>query len=375
MHLAAKALLPLDVNLAPFEFHPLLQGTPEPNFTRFSPFFSRSSPFKITHDSYGLRGDERDKELLKQQIVIATVGGSTNYDVGVGDEQTWSSVLERKLGSQYAVLNHGVPAYSTVENLIQTLFYLDSYDVRPRCAIYYEGWNDIRNAHLPHLDPAYADNHLLAKFDALQVQPPALRLGKISPVGQIVVRYLQSWSEIIPTPEDVSRMPFQQGSDPRLEKYFRANLEAIAAVNEKRGITSIFVGQVLNRAQLTDNTSYGWLPLVRDKDVWPLQARFNTVLKETADALGSPSFIPPIEEFRDSDFVDNGHFSAEGSEKFATMLLPLVRANCTSNQRAGIDQGSQLTPLADVPHKETKTSHSLSNHRRQSDRLSLSDRF
>ena len=95
------------------------------------------------------------------------------------------------------------------------------------------------------------------------------------------------------------------------------------AINRERGITSIFVGQVLNRARLQNTTRYGYFPLVRDVDIWPLQPRFNAILKETADEVGSPEFVPPIDAFQDSDFVDNGHFSPGGAEKFATMLEPL----------------------------------------------------
>jgi lysophospholipase L1-like esterase len=316
-----RSILPLDNSRLEFTYHPLLQGTPTPNFTGFM-------PVKTQHDSHGLRGSERDKDRLKQQIVIAAVGGSTTYDMGVAEGQTWPDVLERELGKDYAVLNHGVLAYSTVENLLQTLFYLEPYGVTPRCAIYYVGWNDIRNAHLPNLDPAYADFHLLDKVNWLQTRRKPL-LAEISPLSAIVVSYLQRWVDTVPTAEDVSGLAPAPGSDTRLEKIFRRNLEAIEAVNKQRGITSIFVGQVLNRAQLRDTDKHVWWPLVRDTDVWPLQARFNAILKETAEALGSPAFVPPIDEFQDSDFVDKGHFSVQGSRKFATMLAPLVRAYCT----------------------------------------------
>jgi lysophospholipase L1-like esterase len=327
MGVVKDSILPLDTRSRDaeprFRYHPLLQATTIPNF-------SLSVPFRIEHDSYGLRGAERNKEKLRQQIVIATLGGSTTYDVLVADGQTWSDVLERKLGEGYAVLNHGVPGYSTVENLIQTLFYLNSYDIKPQCALYYLGWNDIRNAHLPNLDPAYADFHLMSQLDSLQIRKRP-EITEISPLGRIIITYMQAWLEIIPTPEDFSRRDPEGGSDIRLEQIYRSNLEAIAAIDKARGITSIFVGQVLNRAKLQNATRYGWLPLVRDIDVWPLQARFNAILKETADEAGSPELVPSVDAFQDSDFIDNGHFSPMGAEKFAEMLVPLVRANCTKN--------------------------------------------
>ena len=338
IHVLPHSRLPLNDQLsdeAEFQYHPLLMGVPTPNLFRFSPFKIRHDSYgvpgaereKIQHDSYGLRGAERDKNKLRHQIIIATVGGSTTYDLGVSNGQTWSDDLERQLGDKYAVLNHGVPGYSTVENLIQTLFYLNSYDIRPKCAIYYEGWNDIRNAHVPNLDPGHARYALLKQVTALKLQKTPL-LAKISPLSEIVLRYLQAWLEIIPLAKDFSSQDPVQGSDPRLENFYRANIKAIAAINESRGITSIFVGQVLNRAKLRKTTRYGFVPLVRDIDVWPLQARFNTILETTATKLGVPFLIPPIDNFEDSDFVDQGHFSAKGAEKFAAMLAPIVRADC-----------------------------------------------
>jgi lysophospholipase L1-like esterase len=274
-----------------------------------------------------LRGAERDAARLKQQLVIAAVGGSTTYDVGVAEGETWPEVLEHELGSDYAVLNYGVPVYSTAEHLIQTLFYLDAYDVAPRCAIYYVGWNDIHNAHLPKLDSGYADFHQLYKVTVLETRKTPFA-AEISPIASVGVRYLQLWLDTMPPADSIYGRAPGEGSDSRLETIYRRNLESIAAINRQRGVATIFVGQLLNRARLHDDKTYAWWPLVRDADLWPLQARFNAILKEAAEAVGSPVFVPPIDQFQDSDFVDSGHFSAEGSRKFATMLAPFVRANC-----------------------------------------------
>ena len=118
------------------------------------------------------------------------------------------------------------------------------------------------------------------------------------------------------------------GSGLRNRQSFRRNLEAIAAINKERQISSIFIGQVWNRTKLQSKERYGFLPLVRDMDVWPLQDHFNAIVKATADSLGVPSFIPPIDEFQDDDFVDRGHFSAKGAAKFAVMIMPIIKSSC-----------------------------------------------
>ena len=306
-------------NVGQFQYHPLLQVIPTPNY-------SRLHPFAISHDSNGIRGPERTSTELKQQVVIATVGSSTTYDVAVPNGQTWSDDLERQLGRGYAVINHGVPGYTSVENLLQTLFYLDTYGVRPHCAVYL-GWNDIRNAHLPNLDPAYANFHLLRQIDIMNLRKKPLEVS-FSPLARIMNRSLQAAFDPVPLAPNFLNDPPLPGTDVRLEQIFRRNLEAIAAINRERQIISIFVGQVWNRAKLQSQERYGFFPLVRDVDVWPLEDHFNAIVKATADSIGVSNFIPPIDEFQGDDFADRDHFSAKGSAKFALMITPIVKSSC-----------------------------------------------
>src|SRR5215471_1896767 len=271
IHVLPVPLFPvtLTANVGQFQYHPLLQVIPTPNY-------SRLHPFAISHDSNGIRGPERTSTELKHQVVVATVGSSTTYDMGVPNGQTWSDDLEQQLGRGYAVINHGVPEYSTVENLLQTLFYLDTYGVWPHCAVYF-GWNDILNAHLPDLDPAYANFHLLSQIDSFVRKKP-LEVS-FSPLARIVNRSLEAVFDTVPFAPNFLNDPPVPGTDVRLEQMFRRNLEAIAAINKERNIVSIFVGQVLNRARLQSKERNGFNPLIRDVDVWPLQDRFNSIVK------------------------------------------------------------------------------------------------
>jgi hypothetical protein len=62
----------------------------------------------------------------------------------------------------------------------------------------------------------------------------------------------------------------------------------------------------------------GWLPLLRDKDVWPLQQRFNELLQATALKVGEAYLPIPVDDFQAADFRDRKHFTASGSAKFAS---------------------------------------------------------
>jgi lysophospholipase L1-like esterase len=289
-----------------FQWHPLLQAVPIPSLKLTS-----STGLAIQHTREGTRGKDPEGSL-DGRTVIAAFGGSTTYDIGAGEGETWPDRLAQALGDRYFVVNHGVPGYTTAEHLIQTAFYQTKFGKPPRCAIYYVGWNDLRNAHIAGLDPGYADFHLPSQIDSQKVRRVGGAHVTFSP------RYFA----------DPYSQPPVSGDDPNLDAIYKRNIAAISAINRQRGVTTIWVGQLLNRERLMGEGQYGWLPLVRDRDLWPMQQSFNNVLKETAAGLGDPYVGIDPASFVGVDFVDQGHFSARGAKRFADDLAPTVRQLC-----------------------------------------------
>ena len=115
----------------------------------------------------------------------------------------------------------------------------------------------------------------------------------------------------------------------RSHALYERNIRSISAINRQRGVTTLWVGQLLNRAQLSSDGRYGWLPLVRDRDLWPMQQDLNALLARTAKELGDIHVDVPTDSLLgDADFVDNGHFSVRGARRFADILAPVVRDAC-----------------------------------------------
>lgn len=320
--LAFNSIMPGNLNVDQrFEWHPLLQAVPIPSIS-VDVVGNRTS-----HSSAGTRGRDYSAEELARKSVVAVFGGSATYDIAVGDDDTWAHRLEQALGeNDFAVINHGVPGYSTVEHLVQTAFYADAFGTKPTCALYYIGWNDIRSAHIEHLDPGYARYHLRTMVDGLGVRRFGNAYRSISPLFTIVVRAVSNEVETIRPP--VLEGKPQAGSDPVLEAFYRRNVRSISMINRGRGIRTIWVGQILNVAVLDDDGIYGWLPFVRNKDVWPLLSRFNDRLREEAGALGDAYIEVRPDDFSPKDFRDNGHFLAAGSLKLARLLAPTVAKEC-----------------------------------------------
>jgi hypothetical protein len=330
-----------------FKYHPLLQGVPKPSWTEtqhieVSADVEARDPivnwqeynhrdYVFTHNSLGLRGAELNKHDLEKDMIFV-YGGSTTYDLGVTQGATWVERLQRELGDKYTVLNFGAPGYSTTEHLIQTAFYESIEGKKPICAVYYIGWNDIRNAHLEGLDRAYADYHLPSQISNLTVRKPSLRSASYSPLASLFYAKVKQRFDSLPEPPNLSNRTPGEGSDTRLEDIFVEHIRTIAAINSSRNIRTVFIGQILNRAKFTSLNAEGWTPLIRNKDLWNLQERFNGLLEQSSTADGAYYIDANIDNFRNSDFVDNGHFSATGSAKFAESISEKVAMYCDQRQ-------------------------------------------
>jgi lysophospholipase L1-like esterase len=319
--LAGLDLLPTNMAITVkdnrFKYHAALGIVPRENF-------KSANGVAVQHNSKNMRGSEI--LLQPSQTLINVYGGSTTYDIGVDQGQTWPEQVGQKLGASYLVANHGVPGYSTAEHVIQTAFYSDLLGRYPDCAVYYIGWNDIRNAHLPSLDAAYADFHLVSQFTNLNVRRSS---NSFSPFVRLSLALLGGFRDaFVPYPPLYLTMEPLSDHDPKLEKIFSKNIKTITTINDSHNIKTVFVGQLLNREQLVSDSRYGWLPRVRDRDVWPLQERFNEILKLEANKVGATYLDIDINKFAHTDFVDNGHFSTEGSKKFAKHLVPQLQAIC-----------------------------------------------
>lgn len=317
------SLLPPDaiVFYRGFGWHPLLQSVPLP---------SRPGDWGRTdayHNARGLRGPERVPEEVRQRIAIELFGGSTTYDVGADDGETWGEVLERRLGDRYVVLNHGVPGFSSALHVVQTAFYQTPYGERPACAIYYVGWNELANAHVRGLDPAYADHQVRSQTDTLNARRLDSLARIVSPTLALATRLVVFAADTVrPTPQP-------QGTpsgdpDPALEAIYVRNIHTISAINRARGIRTLWVGQVMSREHILQDRAGRWLPFVRGHDIWPMILWLNGILRREAEALGDLYVDVPAERFTPQDFFDIGHFLAPGSRKFAELLAPTVAAAC-----------------------------------------------
>jgi hypothetical protein len=297
-----------------FILHPLLQGIPRPG--RFAQY---------THTETNLRytvNDQKDADAT----TIYIYGGSTTYDLGVDDENTWSSHLSKLLGSRFVIENHGVPGYSTVEHIVQTAF--DFRSRRPKCAIFYVGWNDLRNSNIKGLRADYSNFHLLKQPGNLAIDPTR---SWTSPIKQRSL-FLSMISNLGARQIELNGDHLHE-YDARLSKIYKDNVALIASIASHFGVTPIFVPQVLNYEKFTRNIAYSkrqWMPFLFESDVQRLMSEMNGDLANAANERGSQYLDEVLRtQWANADFVDSGHFSPRGSHRFAKAISERVIAACS----------------------------------------------
>jgi hypothetical protein len=274
----------------------------------------------ISHDAMHRRTTVNEGKASDAKPIYV-FGGSSAYDVGVVDAKTWASDLSHLLGPHYEVQNYGVLAYSSLEAMIQSLFVFR--DIKPVCAVYYEGWNDLYQAHTDDLQSDYAPLHSTGVLEALAV---AYRPGKIVNNWlflQLIDRAVQQGPGYGSSTLTSSDQP-----DPRLAQIYSDNIKLIAEIDRHFGVTPIFVPQILNYDFIEAHYA-GWWPTISGHAVRPLMQDLNMVLSRAAKEAGAVFLDAPLNlSWQAGDFVDQGHFSAAGSAKFAQAIAPTIAATC-----------------------------------------------
>jgi hypothetical protein len=319
-----------------YNYHPLLQGTPVPNFS------GRNGDLAIVHNALGMRDSSNSPADLKREGLLFVFGGSTTYDVQVSQGSTWVEKLNQRLGEPYKLFNLGVPGYSTSEHVIQTAFYGDINGIYPSCAIYYVGWNDIRSSHVADLDRGYANYSVISQTGNMSTRR-SQNLMTISPFIKLALKTISYFVDTVPYPNPKLDESAAGRDNIPLKTIFQRNVASIAAINNSRKVKTIFIGQLLNRDKLSepDRSATGlwgsapswnvYMPFLGKKDTWNTQAEFNDLLKSNSLKAGYTYIDPGIDKFDKSDFVDSGHFSPSGAEKFASRIADEVRQACPAS--------------------------------------------
>jgi hypothetical protein len=289
-----------------FEPNPLLVGIPRPgNFAG------------LVHDANHHRRTDNPDKAANARVIFA-FGSSTTYDLANNDLQTWESDLSRRLGPGFTVQNLGVPGYSSLENLIQTLFAFR--DSPPACALYFAG-SDLRNSHIDGLKADYSDFALPSQRRNLGLTYPGFLVNNLL--------FLRSMLALVSADNVDARGTVSGEVDPKLSAIFSQNMRLIGALSRQFGVRAIFIPVVGNWPMMEGSHTRGWFPFVEYKDVKSLSLAMSVDLKKAADESGAAYIGTPLEvDWTAADFSDSVHFNMAGAEKFAASIADAVADLC-----------------------------------------------
>jgi lysophospholipase L1-like esterase/uncharacterized protein YjeT (DUF2065 family) len=293
-----------------YSFHPSLIATPTPGYHATSKYGPR------THNSTGQRDRELDQIWRQARLRIAAVGGSTTYDVGVGDDDTWVRKLGKLLPPDMRTANFGVQGHSSAEHLTLTNLVLSDY--QPDVILYFMGWNDLRSSHTPDLAGDYA-YHQRSLYRALLIDCPFSFTATAS-VVKVLVNQLYPNSLLHAV--DVKRTTEVSAEvDPQALAIYRRNIHLIAAAARAIGAEPIFVPQVPNEAAYVGSAPHWWTPTIPTGAIGHFIRAYNDVLIEMAHEEGA-IVVPEVldQPWPNSDFMDFAHFNEAGTTKFAETL-------------------------------------------------------
>lgn len=99
------------------QFDPLLGWSLKPAVE--APHFSGEYNVIVKQNSHGMRDKEYKKKKSRDKYRIAVTGDSFVWGYGVNNDEIFTEVLEKKLGSGFEILNFGVSGYGTDQELLQ----------------------------------------------------------------------------------------------------------------------------------------------------------------------------------------------------------------------------------------------------------------
>jgi lysophospholipase L1-like esterase len=309
-----------------FEIHPYLAGRPKAAVK-----VEKDSKIITTIDDHTRwTGAEKDDKNL---IRIAVLGGSSTFCTGVTDKNSWPALLQKKLGKRYAVINYGVPGYSTAENIIQMAMVIP--EKRPHLVIFYEGLNDIKNYHEKNFTADYYA-HGFEQYGNLGIpvlEPPyrMQSLSNICATAWFVDRLRKIIAAHKKYTPDLSNKP-----DPLVDKIYKRNLHKLKVLSSDINAFAIYIPQVLNYAEYSgDKTSHVWTRHIKDEAMPTLMAGFNALMNEVCSSEEDNCLVLDEvlnQKWRNDDFVDECHFSPKGGDEFAEIIARAIAEIFKSNK-------------------------------------------
>lgn len=307
-----------------FEMHPLLVVRPKKNL-QIKDYMSDKTITTTDRNTRWTGSPKDDGNLIK----VAALGGSTTFGTGVTDSDTWPALLQTKLGDRFSVINYGIPCYSTAETIVQTALVVP--ESKPDFIIYYQGWNDIVLYHETDFSPDYY-SHGMKIQDCVQI-PKETKKAFFDKLNELsaIARLASVIGSKIPHHSNPDSCTTYDTPDPVVDRIYVRNLDTLKILSERIASYTLFVPQVLNYQWFIEKgkskTYYDCWSKIKNSSMPLLMDRFNVLMQSVCsnhdpkciyvDGVLNVNWSP-------EDFVDDGHFTRQGGEKFVEIISQMI---------------------------------------------------
>ena len=309
-----------------FEKHPYLVGRLKAST---EVILNQKSITSTDHYTRWTGAHPNDENLIR----VGVFGGSTTFGTEVTDKDSWPALLQQKLGNKYAVINFGVPGYSTAENIIQMA--LIAPEKHPHIVIFYEGWNDIRNYHEKKLGVDYFSHGISQNrnlgLSSLYSQAEGHLFNDNYAFFWVINKIknkIKGW-ESKEQKHKIDSINLFETPDKFVDSIYSRNLRTLKLLAKNINAYPIFIPQILNYQKFdSDEGSHVWSKHIKSSAMRELMNNFNRhmerlYLNEEKDGLVLNNVLK--KNWVNSDFVDYGHFNKNGGTKFADLVFQAIR--------------------------------------------------
>lgn len=300
---------------------PLMTGSPY-LLWEMAPGVRQQRGHDVHINSLGLRGPEIEQPKPAGRRRLVTVGDSSVFGDGVGDDEVFGVLAAADLGPEVDHVNAALPGYSTYQSI--NLLRMRVLELQPDLLVIGSLWSD------NNFD-AFVDRDLLSAYAAWEQGGTArLRRGL---AHSAIFRTLDWKLRVAERAAHVRQVGFMLGSEAKVGRRrvaiqdYADNLEIMVDLALRQGAEVLFV--VLANVEDLDrepSATSAWEPY--------RQVMRDTARRHGAQVIEVPSLFAASALSADTLFVDQMHPSATGHRLIARELLAVLRqADWVAGQR------------------------------------------
>lgn len=338
-----------------YKWHPFLGFTFKPNIELIGSHPNQKSKAKVFVDKHGFLSEDNTLDFvkLKNEIRIATIGGSTTANLALTYDENWPGYLGNLIQAscpekKIRIINAGTPGFNTAQSIVNLALRVMPF--KPDVVIIYHAYNDLKAIRPGPFKPDYS--HIYTK--PYGYRKPLNPLMKVLHNSMFYVRTRNKIREL----KSAKQLAESAGKEKRLSYIpkeamaaFENNIHTLVAIAKSGGASVILCSfatlydphmewsspnKVL--ANLSDLQKrdlkglYHFTPGLTIPAIFDGLNKYNEILDEIASKekvgwLDSANLVPHEDRY----FLDRVHFSKAGAKRMAESIAPVVEKTLNCN--------------------------------------------